>query len=136
MKHFQKVSLKNNSYEVRIKWITMKVKQLFKLKSRNLDSACVIDERVCFCEQTYISETGRNIELRREKHENIFKDSVPAKHLKENLSHKFSWKILFTTPRNKRIRKILEASEIALKRPSLNKLTESKKLLLICNGVT
>ena len=46
----------------------------------------------------------------------------------ENLSHKFSWKILFAAPENKRIRKILEASEIALKRPSLNEQIESKKL--------
>ena len=60
----------------------------------------------------------------------------PAKHLKKNLSHKFSWKILFAVPDNRRIRKILEASEIALKRPSLNKQIESKKLLLFRNGVT
>ena len=57
-----------------------------------------------------------NVELRWEEHENTFKDSEPAKHLKENLCHKFSWKILFVAPENKWIRKILEASEIALKR--------------------
>ena len=61
---------------------------------------------------------------------------LKRKHLKENLSHKFSWKILFAAPENKRICKILEASEIALKRPSLNKQIESKKLLLFRNGVT
>ena len=44
---------------------------------------------------------------------NTFKDSEPAKHLKENLSHKFSWKMLFSAPENKRIRKILEDFEIA-----------------------
>ena len=49
---------------------------------------------------------------------------------------KFSWKILFAAPENKRIHKILEASEIALKRPSLNEQIESKKLLLFRNGVT
>ena len=128
--------LTNNSYTDRIKWITKKVEQLFKLKSRNPHSACVIYERVCVCKQGYIGETGRNIELQWEEHENISKDSDPAKHLKENLSHKFSWKILFTAPENKRIRKILEASEIALKRSSLNNQTKSKKLLLFRNGVT
>ena len=43
--------------------------------------------------------------------------------------------MLFSTPENKGIRKILDASEIALKRPSLNKKIESKKLLLLCNLV-
>ena len=82
------------------------------------------------CEQTHIGKTRRNAELRWEEHENTFKDSEPAKHLKENLSHKFSWKILFAATQNKRISKILEASEIALKRPSLNEQIESKKLLV------
>ena len=85
-------------------------------------------ERVCVCEQKYIGETRPNVKLRWEKHENNSKDSEPAKHLKENLSHKFSWKILFAAPENKRICKILEASEIALKRPSLNEQIESKRL--------
>ena len=84
----------------------------------------------------HIGETRRNVELRWEEHEKTSKDSDLAQDLKENLSHKFSWKILFAAPENKRIRKILEASEIALKRPSLNKQIKSKTLLLFCNGVT
>ena len=75
---------------------------------------------VWVCEQTYIDETRRNVELRWEEHENTSKDSEPAKRLKENLKHKFSWKILFVAPENKHICKILEASEILLKRPILN----------------
>ena len=126
----------NNSYEIRIKWITKKVKQLFKLKSKNPHPSRVIYEEVCVCEQIYIAKTKRNVELRWEEHKNTSKDSKPAKHLKENLSHKFPWKILFAATENKRIRKILEASEIALKRPSLNKQIEPKKLLLFHNGVT
>ena len=113
MKHFQNFSSKNFMnlpYEIRIKWITKKVKQLFKLKSTNPYPSCVIYEGVCVCEQTYISETRRNVELRWEEHENTSKDSEPAKHLKENLSHKFSWKILFAAPENKRICKILETA--------------------------
>ena len=92
-------------------------------------------EGVCVWEQKYISETRHNVELRWKEHENTSKDSEPAKHLKENLSHKFSWKILFAARKNKRIRKILEASEIALKRQSLNKQIKSKNLLLFRNGV-
>ena len=57
----------NNSYEIRIKWITKKVKQLFKLKGKNPYPSCVIYE------QTYIGETRRNVELRWEEHENISK---------------------------------------------------------------
>ena len=90
------------------------MKQLFELKSRNPHPACVIYEGGCVCEQKYIGETGRNVELQWEEHENISKNSELAKHLKENLSHKFSWKILFAAPENKRIRNIFETSEIAL----------------------
>ena len=54
------------------------------------------------------------------------KDSEPAKPLKENLSHKFSWKVLFAAPENKRVHKILEVSEIVLKRPSLNEQIKFK----------
>ena len=88
---------------------------------------------VCVYEQTYIGETRRNVEL--EEYENTSKDCEPAKHLKENLSYKYSWKILFAAPENKQIRKILEASEIALKRPILNEQIEFKKGLLFCNNV-
>ena len=112
------------------------MKQFFKLKSKNPHPSCVICKWVCVCEQIYIGEMRRNVELRWEEHENISTDSEPAKHLKENLSHKFSSKILFAAPENKRICKILEASEISLKRPSLNEQIESKKLLLFRNGIT
>ena len=53
----------NNSHETKIKWITKKVKQLFKLKSKNPHPSCVIYEEVCVCEQIYIGETRRNVEL-------------------------------------------------------------------------
>ena len=91
---------------------------------------CHIRAGVCVCEQIYIGKTGPNVELRWEELENISKDFEPSKHLKEGLSHKFSWKQLFTAPENKGICKILDASEITLKRPSLSKQIESKKLLL------
>ena len=67
---------------------------------------------------------------------NISKDFKLAKHLKENLNHKFSWKVLFAAQENKRIREILEASEMALKRSSLKEQIESKKLSLFHSDVT
>ena len=53
----------DNKYDIRIKWITKKVKQLFKLKSRNPHPSCVIYEGVCSCQESYIGETVRNIEI-------------------------------------------------------------------------
>ena len=103
-------------------------------KGRNPHPPCVIYEGVCVCKKTYIGETRGNVEL--EEYGNTSKDWKPAKHLKENLSYKFLWKIVFAAPENKRIRKILEASEIWLKRPTLNEQIESKKGLLFCNNVT
>ena len=93
------------SYYVRIKWITKKVKQLFKLKSKSPHPPCVICEDVCAIQEFYISETKRNVEIRWEEHRDTMKDSEPAKHMKSNPSHKFSWKILMTATVNDRTRK-------------------------------
>ena len=50
--------------------------------------------------------------------------------------HAFTSKVLIAGPINDRVRKNLEASFIALSRPSLNEHIDSKKLLLFQNGVT
>ena len=52
----------DNKYDIRIKWITKKVKQLFKLKSRNPHPSCVIYEGVCSYQDSCIDETTRNVE--------------------------------------------------------------------------
>ena len=75
--------LTNNSHKIKIKWITNKVKRFFKLKSRNAHPACAIYDGVCICEQTYIGETRRNVELRWEEHENTSKCSETANDLQE-----------------------------------------------------
>ena len=64
----------DNKYEIRIKQITKKVKQLFKLKSRNPHLSCVIYEGVCSCQESYIGETVRNVEIRWQKREDTQKD--------------------------------------------------------------
>ena len=61
-----------------------KVKQLFKLKSRNPHPSCMIYEGICSCQESYIGETVRNVEIRWQEHEDTQKDSEPAKHLKNN----------------------------------------------------
>ena len=110
----------DNKYDIRIKWITKKFKQLFKLKSSNLHPSCVIYEGVCSCQESYIGETVRNVEIRWQEYEDTQKDSEPTKHLKNNPTHSFIWKVLLLASSIRRIRQNMEASMIALKRPSLN----------------
>ena len=65
------------------------------------------------------------------KHEDTQKDSEPAKHLKNNLTYSFTWKVLLPASTSRHIRQNMEASIITLKQPSLNEQVESKKLLLL-----
>ena len=44
--------LTDNKYDICIKWITKKVKQLFKLKSRNPHPSCVRCKGVCSCQES------------------------------------------------------------------------------------
>ena len=126
----------DSKYNIRIKWITKKFKQLFKLKSSNLHPSCVIYEGVCSCQESYIRETVRNVEIRWQELENAQENSEPTNHLKNNPTHSFIWKVLLPASSIRRIRQNMEASMIALKQPSFNERAESKKLLLFRNGVT
>ena len=123
-------------YQILIKWVTRKVKSLFRLKSQNPHPSCKIYEGVCSCGETYIGETKRNVAIRWHEHNTLSKKSEPAKHLKDNIDHEFTWRVLFSAPYNKRQRKNLEASEIALRRPTLNNQLETKILMLFRNGIT
>lgn len=125
-----------NRYHVNIKWITKKVKNLFILKDRNPYPSCQIYEGTCSCGETYVGETIRNVSLRWREHNDLRKDSEPAKHLKNNPDHTFNWRTIIHASKHGRERKNLEASIIAIKGPSLNNQLETKKLLLFRNGVT
>ena len=50
----------NNLFDARINWIVKKVKQLFKLKSKNLHPSYVVYEDVRTCQNPYIGETKWN----------------------------------------------------------------------------
>ena len=50
-KRFMKV-FTDNKYDICIKWVTMNVKQLFKLKSRNTHPSFVVCEGVCSCQES------------------------------------------------------------------------------------
>ena len=88
------------------------------------------------CEQSYIGETKRNVEVRWAEHNNPKHNSEPAKHLAQNPSHTYSWKILMDASKDTRVRRNLEASFVAHMKPTLNNQLESKKLALFRHGVT
>ena len=106
------------------------------MKRSNPHPSCVIYEGVCSCQESYIGETVRNVEIRWQEHEDTQKDLEPSKHLKNNPTHSFIWNVLLLATSIRRIRQNMEASMIALKRTSLNERAESKTLLLFRNGVT
>ena len=110
---------------------------MFKLKRKNPHPSCVIYQGVCSCLESYIGGTVRNVEIRWQEHEDTQEqDSEPAKHLKNNSTHSFTRKVLLPASSNRCIRQNMEALIIALKRPSLNKRAESKKLSVFWNGTT
>ena len=84
----------------------------------------------------YIGETKRNVEVRWGEHNNPQGKSEPSKHLYNFTTHSFTWSVLMSASKNVRIRKNLEASEVALSKPELNNQVDSKKLTLFRYGVT
>ena len=65
-KHFIKKfeAFINRSYWIAIKWITRKVKSMFKVKSKNPYPSCGIYRGKCSCGEERIGETERNVEKR------------------------------------------------------------------------
>ena len=86
--------------------------------------------------QKGVGETERCSHLRIAEHEDVKKNSEPAKHLKANVTHSFTWEILTNAPRDPVKRKVLEALYVAKYRPGLNEQVNSKKLRLFPNGLT
>ena len=116
-------------FNFHILWLTRKIETLFKLKDKNTHPSHVIYRGTCICNQVYIGETARNLEVRINEHSDINKQSEPAKHLKTHPEHKFTWDIL-TSARSWTKRKIKEAFYIARFNPSLNKQVQSFHLTL------
>ena len=79
---------------MRIKWLTKKVKTLFRVKDKSLHQASKIYKGFCSCGKSYISETIRNVEVRWDEHNNPMKKSNRSKHIKDNLDHVFNWSVL------------------------------------------
>ena len=125
-----------DSVKVFIIWSTSKLRTLFPLKDRNTHPCCVIYEGTCSCGEKYIGETERCIHVRTSEHENPNKSSEPSSHLKDNVGHSFTWKIISAAPINVCKRKILEALHIAKFKPRINDQVYSTKLKLFPNGLT
>jgi hypothetical protein len=129
-------SFVGDSFNISIIWNTRKIRSLFPLKDKNHHPCCIIYEGLCSCGKKYMGETDRCAHLRTDEHENLKKVSEPAKHLKANAGHSFTWKILSNAPNTQGKRKILEALFIAKFKPALNDQIKSTKLKLFPNGVT
>ena len=82
------------------------------MKDKNPYLAYQIYKGTCVCDETYIGETIWNVYIRRNWHEDIGKESEPAKHLRGNVNYKFKWKNLFRAPKNYRQRKNFKALPI------------------------
>ena len=84
---------------MRVKWLTKKVKTLFRVKEKTLHPACkVYEDVVCSCGESYISETVRNVELRLKN--NSIKNTNPLKHIKDIVDHVFNWSVLNNARKN------------------------------------
>ena len=116
-------------------WSTRNIKSLFPLKDKVVHRSCAIYEGQCSCKLSYIRETKRNSEIRWREHKNPAGKTEPAKHLMENTSHKFTWRVLLDAPSYFR-RRILEAFFIAIRKPALNDQLEHHSLSLFRHGIT
>ena len=119
-----------------IKWLTKKVKTLFKVKDKSLPRRCKTYKGVCSFGESYIGETIRNVEVHWDEHNNTMNRSNQSKHIKDNLDHVFNWSVLANAPKNMLQQKILEAYYIVLEKPTSNEQLELNRLNLFPNGVT
>ena len=119
-----------------IVWQTRKIRSLFPLKDKSKYPSCVIYEGVCSCGEVYIGETDRNCDVRWDEHDTPSEKSDPAKHLLKNPTHKFSWKVLTSAPKQLSKRKILEDYHILINDPKINEQIQSNKIKLFRHGGT
>ena len=104
-----------------ILWQTIReIKSLFNNKDKNTHRSKVVYKGDCSCGVDYIGETVRNLAVRIAEHSNPAHTSEPAKHLRENPSHSFTWRVL-SSAQTFHKRRIVEGLMIQQFRTSLNK---------------
>ena len=118
-----------------ILWQTRKTKSLFHLKDTNVHKSHVVYEGECSCSASYIGETMRNFTTRTSEHNSPVHNSEPARHLRDNPSHSFEWKILCSAQSLFK-RRILEGLMIKRIKPSLNKQVHCFIAQLFPLGIT
>ena len=96
------------------------IKSLFNNKDKNTHRSKVVYKGDCSCGVDYIGETVRNLAVWIAEHSNPDHTSEPAKHLRENPSHSFTWRVLSSAETFHK-RRIVEGLMIQQFRPSLNK---------------
>ena len=107
----------NYKFDVRIKWLTRKIRTIFQLKDKSLHPACKVYQGICNCDEKYIGEIKRNFEIRWMQNNTPSNKSNPAKHLRDNTDHRFAWMVICNAPNRKLVPKILEAYFIATIKP-------------------
>ena len=115
---------------------TRRVQSLFPSKGKANHYSCVIYRGDCSCDENYIGETVRNAEIRWNEHEDKNCKSEPAKHLKENPTHRFRLNIISKAPENSRKCRVLEAYFIKTICPTLNEQLDNDILILFRDGIT
>ena len=126
----------NKKWKFNIVWNTRKVQSLFPLKNKVEDYSCVIYRGDCSCDQNYIGETARNAKIQWNEHKDKNSKSEPAKHLKENPTHEFTWTIISKASENFRKHRVLEACFIKTICPTLNEQLDNDILTLSRNSIT
>ena len=81
-------------------WNTRKIQSLFSLKDKVQDLICFIYKFIYSGGEMYLCKIIRNFKIRWDEHNDVSKNSEPAKHLARNIEHKFSWYVLTRAPEN------------------------------------
>ena len=125
----------NNKFKFCIIWQTRSVKSLFSLKDKVEHQSNIIYYGVCSCNEEYYGESDRNATIRWNEHNKPNHDFRPAQHIKNNIDHCFTWKVVRGASPKKSKRKILEAFFIMKFKPSINNQLDIRNLILFKNGI-
>ena len=103
------VSFTSGKVKFNVVWNTRKIQSLLSLKNKVQRLSYVIYKGISSCGEMYVGETIRNCKIRWDEHNDVNKNSEPAKHLARNTEHEFSWYALTRALENTLKRRILEA---------------------------
>ena len=78
------------TFDVRIKWLTKKVKNLFRVKDKYMHQSCKFYKGVYSRSQSCIGKTVENVEILWNKLNNPIKKSNQSNHVKDNVYHVFN----------------------------------------------